>query len=83
MATDGLHLDNGLPIYGICGTLYETYFAPMFGIPFKDIDWLPTSSTQKAPPSGQTWQAISAVQQVKIRDIVRLATADRFGFNSL
>lgn len=83
LATDGLHPDNGLPMYGLAGTWYETYIAPMYGVSFDEIDWLPTTSTQKAPPSGSTWQPISTTQRDIIRNIIKLSLSDRFGFNEL
>lgn len=81
MAGDNLHPDNGLPIYGLAGTFYETFFAPMTGVPFDNIDWLPTPSTQKAVVSHSTWQSISTEQRERIRKIIKLSLSNRFGFN--
>ena len=81
MAGDNLHPDNGLPIYGLAGTFYETFFAPMTGVPFDNIDWLPTTSTQKAVVSHSTWQSISTEQRERIRKIIKLSLSNRFGFN--
>ena len=81
MADDNLHPNNGLPIYGLAGTFYETFFAPMTGVPFDNIDWLPTTSTQKAVVSHSTWQSISIEQRERIRKIIKLSLSNRFGFN--
>ncbi len=83
MATDALHPDNGLPMYGLAGTWWQTYIAPMFGVDFSEVEWLPSTSTQKATVSGSSWQAISEEQREIIREIVKLSMSDRFGFNEV
>lgn len=83
MASDTLHPDNGLPIYALAGTFFETFIAPMYGISFDSIDWLPDESTQKAPVSGASWQPISSEQRDLIRKIIRLSLSNRFGFSTI
>ena len=84
MATDALHPDNGLPMYGLAGTWWQTYIAPMFGIDFSEVEWMPTESSQKAEwVSGTTWQPISEEQRELIREIVKLSMSGRFGFNEV
>ena len=84
MATDALHPDNGLPMYGLAGTWWQTYIAPMFGVDFSEVEWMPTESSQKAEwVSGTTWQPISEEQRELIREIVKLSMSDRFGFNEV
>ena len=80
LADDGLHPNNGLPIYALGGTFFETYIAPMFGISFKTVEWLPTSSTQKASVSKQTWTPVSSEDALVIKSIIRQALGDRFKF---
>lgn len=83
MASDTLHPDNGLPIYALAGTFFETFIAPMYGISFDSVDWLPDESTQKAPVSGNSWQSISSEQRDLIRKIIKLSFSNRFGFETL
>ena len=84
MATDALHPDNGLPMYGLAGTWWQTYIAPMFGVDFNEVEWMPTESSQKAEwVSGTTWQPISEEQRELIREIVKLSMSNRFGFNEI
>lgn len=83
LATDSLHPDNGLPMYALAGTFFETFIAPMYGISFDSVDWMPDSTTQKAPVSGSNYQSISAEQRELVRKIIKLALSDRFGFREL
>ena len=80
MANDGLHPNNGLPILGLCGCFYETFIAPLIGISFDELNWLPTSSTQKASVSGSSYQSCSAEQLAIIKKYVKQALADRFKY---
>ena len=80
LADDGLHPNNGLPMYALSGTWFETYLAPMFGISFKSVEWLPTTSTQKASVSHSTWTPISAEDSVLIKSIIKKALGCRFNF---
>lgn len=83
LVTDNLHPDNGLPMYGLTGCFFETFIAPMYGVSFDAVDWLPDASTQKAPVSGSSFQAITTDQRDIIRQTIKLALSDRFGFNQL
>ncbi len=83
LASDNLHPDNGLPIYGLAGCFFETFIAPMYGVSFDAVEWLPDESTPKAPVSGSTFQAVSKEQRNIIRQMIKLAMSDRFGFNDL
>ena len=83
LASDGLHPDNGLPLYATGGTFFQSVIAPMYGIDFDTVEWLPDSSTQKASVSGNYFQPISTNQRDKIRQIIKLAISDRFGFRTL
>ena len=80
LADDGLHPNNGLPIYALGGTFFETYIAPMYGISFKTVEWLPTTSTQKASVSKQTWTPVSSSDSVLVKNIIKQALGDRFKF---
>jgi hypothetical protein len=80
---DDLHPANGLPNYALCGCLYQTYIAPMFGVDFNDVEWLPDSSTQKASVSGSSFMEISSEQRDYIRKAIHLALSDRFNIRSL
>ena len=80
MAKDGLHPDNGLPILGICGCFYETFVAPIIGVSFDELNWLPTTSTQKASVSGTSFQSCSAEQLDTLKKYVKIALADRFKY---
>jgi hypothetical protein len=83
MADDGLHPNNGLPMYGLCATLFQTIIAPMYGIGIDNVDWMPDSSTQKAPVSKSTYDPINEMQRDIIRNIVKLAASDRWGFSEI
>ena len=83
LASDGLHPDNGLPLYATAGTFFQTVIAPMYGIDFDNVDWLPDSTTQKASVSGNYFQPISESQRNKVRAVIKLAISDRFGFRTL
>ena len=83
LAGDGLHPNNGLPMYSLSATWFETFIAPMFGVSIETIDWIPDTSTQKAPVSGSRWTDISTSQRDIIRKIIRLSASNRFGFETL
>ena len=78
---DGIHPDNGLPIYALGLTWFQTYVAPMYGIDGDTIDWLPTSSTPKASVSGSTYVSIDATQRALVRQLVKQAMGNRFDFD--
>lgn len=83
LAADKLHPDNGLPMWGICAALFQTFAPQMFDKDISEVDWLPTTETQKATVSGSSFVAISEAQRETIKDIVKLAHSDRFGFPEL
>ena len=80
MADDGLHPNNGLPMLGLCGCFYETFVAPMIGVSFDTLAWLPTSSTQKASVSHDSFDACSAAQLALIKKHIKEAAANRFKY---
>lgn len=80
MAADGLHPSNGLPILGLAGCFYETFISPLTNVSFADINWLPTSSTQKASVSGSSFQECDSTQLEKLKAYVRKALSNRFIF---
>ena len=77
-----LHPDNGLPIYALGGTFFETYISPMYGISFDKVEWKPDISIQKTP-FNNAWQELNDQQRIKIRKIIKLSLSNRFGFNEL
>jgi hypothetical protein len=77
-----LHPDNGLPIYALGGTLFETYIAPMYGVSFTSVEWKPDTSIAKTP-FNFGYQEMSNDQREKVRNIVKLSLSNRFGFNEL
>ena len=83
LASDNLHPDNGLPIYGLCSTFFQTIIGALYGKSVDDVDWLPDESTQKAIVSGSSWMPITTEQRELIRQIVKLAASDRWGFSEL
>jgi hypothetical protein len=82
LASDNLHPDNGLPIYALGGTLFETYIAPMYGVSFTSVEWKPDTSIAKTP-FNFGYQEMSNDQREKVRNIVKLSLSNRFGFNEL
>lgn len=80
MANDGLHPNNGLPMLGLCGCFFETFIAPMIGVSFDELSWLPTSSTQKCSVSGTYYNACSAAQLATIKQYVKKALSNRFEY---
>ena len=82
LAFDKLHPDNGLPIYALGGTFFETYISPMYGISFDKVEWKPDISIQKTP-FNNAWQELNDQQRIKIRKIIKLSLSNRFGFNEL
>lgn len=83
LATDNLHPNNGLPMYGLAGTYFETFIAPTYGVSFDSVDWMPDINTQKAIVSGTNWTSINPNQRDIIRQIIKLSLSDRFGFREL
>lgn len=82
LASDNLHPDNGLPIYALGGTLFETYIAPMYGVSFASVEWKPDVSIAKTP-FNFGYQEMSNDQREKVRNIIKLSLSNRFGFNEL
>lgn len=82
LAFDKLHPDNGLPIYALGGTFFETYISPMYGISFDKVEWKPDISIQKTP-FNNAWLELNDQQRIKIRKIIKLSLSNRFGFNEL
>lgn len=80
LADDTLHPNNGLPIYALGGAFFDTFIAPMYGVSFASVDWLPTSSTEKAIVSGTSFTAVSINDRNIVRGIIRDALGDRFDF---
>ena len=80
MANDGLHPNNGLPMLGLCGCFFETFIAPMIGVSFDELNWLPTTSTQKCSVSGTYYNACTAEQLASIKQYVKKALANRFEY---
>ena len=80
LADDTLHPNNGISIYALGGAFFDTFIAPMYGVPFASVDWLPTSDTEKAIVAGTSFDAISTSARDTIREIVREAVSDRFSF---
>jgi hypothetical protein len=78
LADDGLHINNGRGMYGLAACMYQTYIAPMYGIDINDVDWLPTSSSQKI--TGYAYDEITSVQADEIKAFVKLALSKRFAF---
>ena len=80
LADDTLHPNNGISIYALGGAFFDTFIAPMYGISFASVDWLPTSNTEKAIVAGNSFDAIDTEARDTIREIVREAVSDRFAF---
>lgn len=79
---DDLHIKNGLPIYLTGLTLFRAVVTPFYGVDIDDIAWLPDESTQKNPSSGTSWLAISE-QAERVKQMVKLAFSNRYGFYTL
>lgn len=82
LATDGLHPDNGLPVYALGANFFQTVFASIYNVDISDSTWLPDETTQKATVSGSTFVPINLSDKSAIEDIIKLAHSDRFGFVS-
>ena len=80
---DDLHIKNGLPIYLTGLTLFRAVVTPFYGIDIDDVAWLPDESTQKNPASGTSWLAINSEQAARVKQMVKLAFSNRFGFYTL
>lgn len=81
LAGDGIHPSNGLPIYALGLTWFQTFIAPMYGIDGDTIDWLPTASTPKALVSGDYYVSINETQRDLVRQLVKKALSNRFDFD--
>lgn len=78
LADDGLHPNNGLPMYGLSLCFFQSIIAPMFtGVDLSDVDWLPDTSTQKTPFQS-AFMPISGEQSTLIKAYIRQSIADRF-----
>ena len=82
LSSDNLHPDNGLPIYALGGTFFETYISPMYNISFDTIEWKPDTSTQKTP-FNFGYKELTDENRLKVREIIKLSLSNRFGFNEL
>ena len=81
--SDNLHLKNGLPLYLTGLTLFRSIVTPFYGIDIDDIAWLPDENTQKNLSSGKSWMPIDSEQATRVKDMVRLAFSNRYGFYTL
>lgn len=81
--SDNLHLKNGLPLYLTGLTLFRSIVTPFYGIDIDDITWLPDESTNKNPASGKSWMPIDREQAARLKDMVKLAFSNRYGFYTL
>ena len=81
LAGDGIHPSNGLPIYALGLTWFQTFVAPMYGIDGDTIDWLPSESTPKALVSGEHYVSINETQRELVRQLVKDALSNRFNFD--
>jgi len=77
---DRLHPNNGLPNLGICGCFYETFVAPLVDVSFNDLNWIPTTDTQKCAVSGSGFQSCSVEQLATLKKYVKKALSDRFKY---
>lgn len=78
LADDGLHPNNGLPMYGLSLCFFQSVIAPMFiNVDLADVAWLPDTSTQKTPFQN-AFMAISEEQSALIKAYVRQSIGDRF-----
>lgn len=82
LSSDNLHPDNGLPIYALGGTFFETYISPMYNTSFDTIEWKPDISTQKTP-FNFGYKELTDENRLKVREIIKLSLSNRFGFNEL
>lgn len=81
--SDNLHLKNGLPLYLTGLTLFRSIITPFYGIDIDEITWLPDESTEKNPASGKSWMPIDSEQAARLKDMVKLAFSNRYGFYTL
>lgn len=80
---DDLHIKNGLPIYLTGLTLFRAVVTPFYGVDIDDVAWLPDESTQKNPASGSSWMSIDSEQAARVKQMVKLAFSNRYGFYTL
>lgn len=80
---DDLHIKNGLPIYLTGLTLFRAVVMPFYGVDIDDIAWLPDESTQKNPSSESSWMSIDSEQAARVKQMVKLAFSNRYGFYTL
>ena len=80
---DDLHIKNGLPIYLTGLTLFRAVVTPFYGIDIDDVAWLPDESTQKNPASGSSWMSVDSEQGARVKQMVKLAFSNRYGFYTL
>lgn len=80
---DDLHIKNGLPMYLTGLTLFRAVVTPFYGIDIDDIAWLPDESTQKNPASGSSWMSVDSEQGARVKQMVKLAFSNRYGFYTL
>ena len=83
LAADSIHITNGLPMYATGLNFYETLVAKMYGVPIEDISWIPDENTPKCPVAGSSFMPITTTQRELIRQMVKLAAGDRWGFSEL
>ena len=82
LADDGLHLNNGLPEYAAAGNFFQTLIAPMYGVDFDTVEWVPTTSTQKSAVSGTSYYPMTDELRTLVRKAIKMSQADRFGFRT-
>lgn len=80
---DDFHIKNGLPIYLTGLTLFRAVVTPFYGVDIDDIAWLPDESTQKNPASESSWMSIDSEQAARVKQMVKLAFSNRYGFYTL
>ena len=81
--SDNLHLKNGLPLYLTGLTLFRSIVTPFYGIDIDEITWLPDENTQKNLSSGKSWTPIDSEQAARVKQMVKLAFSNRYGFYTL
>lgn len=81
--TDAMHPDDGLPMYALAMTLFQSFAPIMFSKNVDDITWLPEEGVTQASPSPLAFIAVTAEQALVIKNIVKLAYSDLWGFNTL
>ena len=82
LADDKLHLNNGLPEYAVAGNFFQTLIAPMYGVDFDTVEWVPTTSTQKSTVAGNSYYPMTDEQRTLVHKAIKMSQADRFGFRT-